>query len=46
MILSVGYTDGTWNTVIISMPTNISEEEVGIFVEQEVVKLCARRKNE
>jgi hypothetical protein len=46
MILSVGYTDGTWDTVAIAIPTNISEKEVGIFVEQEVVKLCARRKNE
>jgi hypothetical protein len=45
MILSIGYTDGTWNTTIIDMPTNISEEEAGIFIEQEVVKLWARRKD-
>lgn len=46
MMLSIEYTDGTQDTVIMAVPTNISPKEAGIFVEQEVVNLWVRRKNE
>lgn len=44
MILSVGYTDGTWDTVMVGIPINSSPEEIGAIVEKKTIEMYTNKK--
>jgi hypothetical protein len=44
MILSIGYTDGTWDTVMLGIPINSSPEEIGAIIEKKCLEIIRCKK--
>jgi hypothetical protein len=38
MILSIGYTDGIWDTIMVRIPINSSPEEIGAIIEKKTTE--------